>query len=193
MRIKEDIISCRLKPGTLLIEQELAENLGISRTPIREAFNLLQQENLVKMVSQRGVFVTEVTVKLMNEVYELREILEPQIVRLATALIPADILLDFQQKFLNIEESTSSKRVELDGIFHTTIARHCGNSIMLQIMLNLYAQMDRIRTLSCRSRQRWHDANSEHLAIISTMLAGNAEKAAHAMLIHVKSSCQAAL
>ena len=79
--IKENIINCTYAPSSFLVESELMQQVGASRTPIREALNKLEQENLVRILPKRGVLVCDITMGTLNEVYEVRRLVEPYIVR----------------------------------------------------------------------------------------------------------------
>ncbi|MDR3563064.1 MAG: GntR family transcriptional regulator [Negativicutes bacterium] len=191
--IKEDIICCKYPPGSVLSEKELVERLGISRTPIREALNRMEQEGLVKIVPQRGVFVADVTLKTTLELYQVRELLEPFIVRLATPLAAAERLGEFQTAFAAQVESTAKEEIiALDHRFHFYLAESCGNAFLAQLMANIRTQIDRTRVTSSRDWQSVKLGVAEHLDIIAALLARDEEKASQAMYSHIVRSRQAA-
>ncbi|MDR3593154.1 MAG: GntR family transcriptional regulator [Negativicutes bacterium] len=191
--IKEDIISCKLLPGSVLSEKELVVQLGISRTPIREALNRLEQEGLVKIVPQRGVFVSNVTLKMTLELYQVREVLEPFIVRLATPLVSEEKMGEFRSGFAAITEATSKEDlIALDHQFHYYLAEVCGNGFLAQLTENIRAQINRSRLLSCRDYESLIKGREEHLAIIDALLERDVEKAAAAMYQHLVRSRQSA-
>ncbi len=193
LHIKEDIINCKFLPGSVLNEKELVVGLGISRTPIREALNRLEQEGLVRIVPQRGVFVTNITLKMTLELYQVREVLEPFIVRLATPLVSEERLREFQSAFAAITEDTSKEDlIALDQQFHFYLAEACGNGFLTQLTENIRAQINRSRLLSCRDSESLIRGREEHLAIIATLLERDVEKAAAAMHEHLVRSRQSA-
>ena len=75
--IKEGIESCRLKMGEQLPEMYLVKEIGVSRTPIREAMRVLEQEGYIKIISNKGAFVSKISVNDIKEIYEIRKLLEP--------------------------------------------------------------------------------------------------------------------
>ena len=75
--IKDKIIRCEYMPGDFLNEKSLIEEIGASRTPIREALNKIEQENLVKIIPKRGVVVSEITMKDISEIFQVRECVSP--------------------------------------------------------------------------------------------------------------------
>jgi len=191
--IKEDIICCKFPPGSVLSEKELVVRLGISRTPIREALNRLEQEGLVKIVPQRGVFVADITLKMTLELYQVREVLEPFIVRLATPLASEERLAEFRSEFGKMTEGAGKEAIiSLDHQFHFFLAESCGNSFLAQLMANIRTHIDRTRVASSRDAESVRLGVEEHLAIIEAILERDAEQASRAMYGHVCRSRQAA-
>lgn len=190
--IRENIMNCTWLPGSLLNEKDLTEFIAVSRTPIREALNRLEQENLVKIVPQRGVFVSEITIKTISDVYQVREIIEPFVVKLATPKADPAVLKRFYQEFESCSTSDDDVFPRLDYEFHYFLVAASDNAYLVQMMHNIYAQNERIRVLSTRLPHRLEETLSEHRAIIAAMLAQDADKAAQAMQIHIANSRNAA-
>jgi len=192
-RIKEDIVCCKYPPGSVVNEKELVEMLGISRTPIREALNRLEQEGLVRIIPKRGIFVSEVTLQMTIELYQVREVLEPFIVRLATPLVSAVRLAEFQDAFKQaMAAEAKEEMISLDHRFHFYLAESCGNSFLAQLIANIRTQTERTRYLPSRDAHSLRQGAEEHLAIIAAMLERDVEKAAAAMHYHIVRSRQAA-
>jgi len=191
--IRENIISCRLAPGSVLNEKELVRAIGASRTPIREALSRLEQEKLVIIVPQRGTFVSEITAKTINDVYQVREILEPCLVRLATPLIATAELEAMRDEFLRLTPDDYDTAIAADDAFHSRIVSLSNNTYLIQLMENMYAQNERIRSLMIRFvPQRLKETCDEHLAVVEAMLRRDAEQAAEAMRQHMISARRAA-
>jgi DNA-binding GntR family transcriptional regulator len=190
--IKEKIISCQLPPGSILNERELVEEIGTSRTPIREALHRLEKENLVLIIPQRGAFVCEITPKIINDIYQLREIIEPNLVSMVTPKIAEDVLLRFKQEFLTLGKDDYNILAKRDNEFHFTVIDLVGNECLKQVMENMYDQNERIRFLLTRLPQRLQETVAEHVDIIDHMLARDQERAAEAMRRHLVQSRHAA-
>lgn len=186
--IKDKIARCELAPGEILNEKSLIEEIGASRTPIREALSRIEQENLVRIIPKRGVFVSEITMKDISEIYQVREELDPFITKLATPYVPEKELLRYQQLFSQIDSLKYSESIEIDDQFHSLILMSCNNSYLIQMMNNIYVQNQRIRVLSARLNNRIKVSANEHLDIISNLLKRDADKAAEAMRKHIVSS-----
>lgn len=190
--IRRLIIDCDLVPGSILNERELVETIGVSRTPIREALNRLEKESLVTIIPQRGAFVGAITVKVINDIYQLREIIEPEVVAMVTPIFPAASLERLRQAFLELGPEDYDRLATLDNELHCLIMDSMGNDFLNQVMANMYAQNERIRFRSNRLPQRVQEAVDEHLTIIEAMLARDPAGAREAMLTHLANSRQAA-
>ncbi|MDR3593159.1 MAG: GntR family transcriptional regulator [Negativicutes bacterium] len=190
--IREQIINCNLAPGSLINEKELITRLGVSRTPIREAVSRLEQENLVRVVPQRGVFVAELTAKVVGDLCEARELFEPHFARLAAATADAAELSGHEQFLAQVLSFDSDTVLQKDLQFHRFVASHCSNEYFVQLMNNVFAQYERLQILSCRMPDRMLAAAEEHLAIIRALQARDGDKAAEAMSFHLANSRRAA-
>ena len=109
--IKQNILSNRFKPNEYLEEKMLCEMLGISRTPIREAINLLARENLVQVIQNKGVFVTEISIQSVRQLFEARIMLEPMILEKSMPNLDFDILMRFKQDTINALEQKDYPRI----------------------------------------------------------------------------------
>lgn len=190
--IKQLIITCEINPGGILNERELVESIGVSRTPIREALNRLEKENLVTIIPQRGAFVSAITVKVINDIYQLRAIIEPSVTAMVTPIFPAESLKKYRQAFLEIDHEDYDSLSKLDNELHCCIIDLAGNDFLNQVMANMYAQNERIRFRSTRLPQRSQETVAEHLAIIEAILARDPAAAQEAMRAHLGNSRQAA-
>ncbi len=183
--LRKQITDCTILPGTLLSEKELGEKLGVSRTPIREALNRLEQEQLVSILPKRGVLVSEITPKMIHDIYQAREIFEPILCRALTLKVSETALLKLKQRFLDVDCNDSTALIELDRDFHDFFLRASQNSYLVQLMATLSSQNDRLRILTLQTPHRMEHTQEEHLAIIDAMLKKNPEKAEEAMRFHL--------
>lgn len=184
--IRNKIVTCEFLPGTPLNERELVELVGVSRTPIREALNRLEQEQLVTLTSQKGATVTQITPKIINDIFQLRDMLEPYVVEMVTSDFPETILTEFQREFAEQSPDRYKELVALDGKMHYAIIHAFGNSYLNNLMENMYTQNERIRFLSTMMPKRLEESFSEHQAILEAMLARKPQKAANAMHEHLQ-------
>jgi DNA-binding GntR family transcriptional regulator len=193
--IKKKIITGDLQGGDPVFESELVKLLGISRTPIREALNMLQHEHLVEIYPKQGVFVTRVSYKDVIDIYSLRLLIEPYAVRIATERIDRDILereYQFWSKYQG--EANSNEHVRKDRQLHSRIVKATDNKYLIVILEQLYDKANRIRNMSLRTiKERQAQTGTEHTALLSCMLEGDAEAAANAMRDHLTKARDTAL
>jgi DNA-binding GntR family transcriptional regulator len=179
--MREAILSGKLKPGERLMEVQLAEEMGVSRTPVREAIRKLELEGLVVMVPRKGAYVAGLTLKDVAEVFEIRSSLEG----LAAALA-ADRITDEEVKTLdNILKEISEavgrndidKVIEKDAEFHQILFSASRNNRLAQMINNLKEQIDRFRVQSFSNPVRLKSVLSEHKEIFDAIKQGDIENA----------------
>jgi len=191
--IKQKIVNCEYLPDTFLNELSLMKELGVSRTPIREAMSRLEHENLVRIVPKKGVLVSGFSLGDVREVYQVRELLEPYIIRFWGSRVDRQALRTYRDN-LNIpgDDLPDWKRFLLDNELHKLIYDCCQNKYFVQLLDKVYDQNQRIRILSGRLHRRLEDTRFEHLTILERLLADDSEGAAQAMSVHLANSKQAA-
>ena len=128
--LRSKIVTCEFMPGRPLNERELVDLIGVSRTPIREALNRLEHEQLVTLTSQKGATVTQLTPKVINDIFQLRTMLEPYVVSRVTPDFPEEILVELQQGFAAKSPDRYKELVALDGKMHYAIIHAFGNSYL---------------------------------------------------------------
>ena len=147
--LRQAILRGELKPGERLMEIQLANKLGVSRTPIREAIRKLELEGLVLMIPRKGAEVAEITEKNLRDVLEVRCALEELAVQLACDRIDKQGIRDLQQAAKNFESVLDSaditKIAEADVAFHDIIYMATDNKRLIQLLNNLREQMYRYR------------------------------------------------
>ena len=194
--MKERIINCVYTPGAFLNEREIIEELGISRTPFREATNALSREGLVDLVPHKGILVTGITLKDVIDLYRIREQLEPFAVRLAMENIPDEVLEEYYimfEQFLDPSRFEHEKAVQEDEDLHKMILRYADNRLLTQMMAEIYDHNHRIRVLSMDKYSVIQLTLQQHFEIIKHMRNKNLSAATDAMLRHIISSKDRAL
>jgi DNA-binding GntR family transcriptional regulator len=189
--IKDVILSDKYSPNQRLNEVELASSLGVSRGPIREAFQRLAYEGLIKLVPNKGAFVISFSSKEVEDIYELREYLEIMAVKLATErACPSDFrklsgLLKATKRLIEKNRYTS---YPWDSDFHLQIARCAKNEKLLEYINKLNSQMQLIRYKSGSKEGRAAEAFKEHTEIYSALCERNCEKSEQLMVNHIRTS-----
>ena len=180
-----------LEPGERLMEVQLADELGISRTPVREAIRKLEQEGYVIMMPRRGTYVSSVSVKDVKEIFEIRSALETLAAELATLRIEPDELIKLRTLLTEIEghierEDSMDKIVATDVEFHGLLYQVSRNERLVSIISNLMEQLARFRTLSMSYPGRLKETLAEHKAMVEAIAAGDVEAARDAAERHME-------
>ncbi|MEH7304566.1 GntR family transcriptional regulator [Neobacillus drentensis] len=188
--IKNAIINNEIKPLEYLTEEQLAEKLGISRTPIRTALKKLVYEGLVEMESSKQTRVRMISVEEAREYQVLRETLEPLAAKLACLNMDEEQLAFLKdichQQRESIVEKDFSQFINLDTQFHIYLAEFTNNHKLIEFINSLRTQMQRYLILTNTLQASASEALLEHLQIIDALERKNPEEAAECMANHVK-------
>ena len=190
--LREAIRNGTLKPGERLMEIQLAEQLGVSRTPVREAIRKLELEGYVIMMPRRGTYVANMSMSDISDIFEIRSALESLSNGLAAKRITPDELEHLQNLLVMlkpyVEQMDMEKIVELDIEFHDLLYHAARNSRLLGIISNLRDQLTRFRTLSMSYPGRLEATMEEHKSIVDAIAAGDSEAARQAAEKHMENS-----
>lgn len=173
--LREAILKGVLKPGERLMEIQLAEEMGVSRTPVREAIRKLELEGLVAMVPRKGAYVASLSMKDIIEVFEIRGALEGLAAELAAERITDEELEELERYLVRITESIEAGDlalvVAIDTDFHSQLYKASRNERLAQIINNLREQIQRFRTTSLSLPGRMQAALEEHKKIVEAISA----------------------
>lgn len=178
-----------LEPGERLMEVQLAEELGISRTPVREAIRKLEQEGFVIMLPRRGTYVASMSVHDVKEIFEIRSALESLSTSLAAMRIEPDELQKLRALLTEIEGHIERKDIDkivaTDIEFHGLLYQVSRNERLVAIISNLKEQLARFRTLSMSYPGRLQETLEEHRAMVEAIAAGDVDAARDAAERHM--------
>jgi len=186
--IRDLIVTLELPPGAPVREPELVVQLGIGRTPIREALRRLAQERLVEVFPRRGIFVTTVDVRDLVRLCEVRAVLEPEAARLAAERATQDDLDELHELLAVLElrrRRDDRWLIELDERIHRTIYRASHNQFLAETLDEYYAHARRIWMLAL-ARTDLRTAVDEHAELLDAILRGRGDRAAELMRAHVE-------
>jgi DNA-binding GntR family transcriptional regulator len=194
--IKQGILDSRYSPGSLLSENQLAEELQISRTPIREAMRELAGSGLVRILPQRGIIVSELSMQDVVEVYQLREQLECFAIRIAAGrLSPADaevLRTDHREAVEHMRSGRLQAAYDSSVRMHARIIELAQNNRLVQFMNQLGDQVHRFGMLTLR-HGRVEPALTEHGEIIDALIRHDADSAETLMRQHLRADRDLAL
>jgi DNA-binding GntR family transcriptional regulator len=187
--LRRAIVGLVLEPGSIVNERAICDQLGISRTPFREAILQLQAENLVTVVPNSGTYISRIDLQSVFDGQLVREALEIKVVRLAATRMtaPFERALDFnlhQQRRI-AQEGDVHAFYDLDEAFHAGICEHGASSHIWRVVHGAKAQLDRVRLLSYPMVSHLEVVLDEHIAIADGLRLRDPEAAAAAMRVHL--------
>ncbi len=194
--IKKKILNCEYPPHMILSEDKLCTDLNISRTPIRDALSRLSQDHLVTIVPKKGIFVVGISLNEMKNIYDVRLMLEPQIVLRFGNNADLSILKEFNQKFkaFDVNTATAAAFTELDSNFHCYLFSLAQNIYFNQLYTNITHQNFRISVMSgWELRERKKESMAEHIEIIEKLTQQDLETAAQLLESHITKARQCKL
>ncbi|MCI8527693.1 MAG: GntR family transcriptional regulator [Lachnospiraceae bacterium] len=187
--LRQAILTGELKPGERLMEIRLAEKLGVSRTPVREAIHKLELEGLVTMIPRRGAEVAQITEKSMNDVLEVRRALDALCAELACDRITEDGLSLLKNACDHFEQCVSKKDIlsiaRADVALHDIIVQATRNQRLIQLVHNLSEQMYRYRFEYIKDSSGHETLVEEHRIIYQSIVSKDKETAAAAAKTHI--------
>lgn len=193
--LRQAILRGDLKPGERLMEIALANKLGVSRTPVREAIRKLELEGLVLMIPRRGAEVAQITEKSLRDVLEVRSALEELAVELACERMTEQGLADLNnaaRAFKRIVGQNDITAVaEADVAFHDVIYMATDNQRLIALLNNLREQMYRYRVEYLKKKECHPQLLAEHQEIIDAISKGEVERAVEATCRHIENQVQA--
>ncbi len=180
-KLREDILSGKYKEHEELKEVAIGEELGVSRTPVREAFRQLELEGLIQIIPNRGAYVTGITAKDVKDIYMIRSLLEGLCARLATEKITKEQLEEMEENIYLADFHASKghfdQMAELDNRFHDILYEACDSKMLEHTLKDFHQYVLRVRQKTLSTNTRGRASNDEHRKIMEAIKAGDADKA----------------
>ncbi len=188
--LRNSILNGKLEPGERLMELQLAEQLGVSRTPVREAIRKLELEGLVEMIPRKGAYVADMSIKDILDVLEVRMFLEGLATYLAAERMSdeeidalKEVLKKFEDGMMTMEKEDM---IELDNKFHDMIIKGARNNKLLQIVQGLHEQFQRFRVIYFNEYDEHEDLVKYHRAIVNAIAHRDSKEAQQYAQTHVE-------
>ena len=179
--LREGILSGELKPGERLMEVQLAEEMGVSRTPVREAIRKLELEGLVVMIPRKGAYVAGLTLKDVADVFEIRGSLEGLAAGLASERITDEEIEELENLLkelqVAVKEGDLDTTIKKDADFHQVLFNATRNERLAQMVNNLKEHIDRFRIQSFTNPARMKSVLDEHQKIVDAIKERDADSA----------------
>lgn len=192
--LRQAILRGELKPGERLMEIQLANKLGVSRTPIREAIRKLELEGLVLMIPRRGAEVAQITEKSLRDVLEVRRALEELAVQLACMRMTAEGIRKLWQAASEFEDVLGDEDItvvaEADVAFHDVIYLATDNERLISLLNNFREQMYRYRVEYLKKKECHEKLLAEHRELIQAIENGDCKRATEITSMHIENQVE---
>jgi len=188
-RLREDILSGKYKEGDELKEVAIGEELGVSRTPVREAFRQLELEGLIQIIPNKGAYVTGITEKDVKDIYMIRSLLEGLCARWACEHI-TDAQMEEMEENIYLSKFHAGKGhleqlAELDNRFHEILYEACNSKMLEHQLRDFHEYVLRVRKKTLSNANRGPKSNEEHEMIMEAIRAKDADKAEKLANMHM--------
>lgn len=188
--VRTAILSENFKPGQRLMEVELAEILGVSRTPVREALRKLEVEGFIEMLPRKGAIVKVVSIKDIQDLLEIRASLEALATRIACEKMDTKAKKELEkakEEFVQaVSDNDIDSMIQTDVKFHDIIFSSTQNEKLIQIINNLKEQIYRYRVIYIRDKSYLINIVQEHNEIVEAIIGNDAKKAGKVAVIHIQ-------
>ena len=187
-RLESEILTGKYPRGEVLTELRLVSDLGVSRTPVREALHRLEQEHIIEMTS-RGIVILGVTEQDLADIFAVRLQIEGMASYHAALKISEEELNELRET-LELQEFYVTKRdpdriKTMDSKFHQLIYRFCGSTVLFDTLMPLHKKVQKYRRASVENNDRAQQSAKEHRAIYEAIAAKDAEKASQYTVEHI--------
>lgn len=188
-RLKDDIITCRLEPGRPVTEGQLADRLGCGKAPVRTALARLGQEGLVRALPRRGYQISPVTLGDVQDLFEVRLMLEPQAAERAAGRVDADRLRQFdavcRAGYTSGDRESERRFWRANTEFHVAVAEASGNRRLASLVGALLCDMERVIHVGMAMQNRTEEIQHEHQLLVDALESGDGHTSRQLMIEQV--------
>ena len=188
-KIREDILSGKYKENEELKEMTIGDELGVSRTPVREAFRQLELEGLIQIIPNKGAYVTGITIKDVKDIYMIRSKLEGLCARWATENITEEQMEEMEENIylseFHASKGHSEQIAELDNRFHEILYEACNSKMLEHQLRDFHEYVLRVRRKTLSQNKRSTASTHEHRMIMEAIKSKNADEAERLANMHI--------
>ena len=191
-KIREDILSGKYKENDELKEIAIGEELGVSRTPVREAFRQLELEGLIQIVPNKGAYVTGITIEDVKDIYMIRSKLEGLCAAWACEHITDEQLEEMEENIylakFHAERGHFEQMAELDSRFHEILYESCNSKMLEHLLKDFHQYVQRVRKKTLSTTERGIASNHEHQMIMEAIKVKDPEEAERLATVHINNA-----
>ena len=189
--IKRDIVHCELEPASQVTEEQLGGRYDVGRAAVRSALKRLCQEKLVTL-TRRGYFIAPITLKHVNDIFQMRTVLEPAAARLAAGNVDAALIRHLdelcQAHYKPGDPKSAEDFLSVNTEFHLAIAGATGNELLFDTLASLFDKVERVHHLGHILHDRNEEAYHEHHELVEALVAGDGEAAERVMADQIEAA-----
>ena len=193
-KIRSDILKGRYQKGDELVECTIGKEMGVSRTPVREAIRQLELEGLVQLIPNKGAFVTGISASDVRDIYLIRSRLEGLAARMAAEHISSEQLAEMEETIVlsdyHVKKEHFEQVCEMDGKFHKLLYAASGSRILEHTLTDFHQYVQRVRMASITNRIRMHKSNSEHEKILEAIRNKDGDQAEKVAEEHISNTVE---
>lgn len=191
-KIREGILSGKYAANEELKEKNIGDELGVSRTPVREALRQLELEGLVSIIPNKGAYVVGLSKKDIRDIYEMRSLLEGLCAKWAAVNVTEEQLNELEENIFLSEfhagKQNWEQMVELDNRFHEILYFASGSKELKHILTDYHQYVQRVRKVTLAEAKRVQESTEEHKVIVEALKKHDPEKAEEAATIHIRNT-----
>ncbi|MFZ7102005.1 MAG: GntR family transcriptional regulator [Peptococcaceae bacterium] len=194
--IKTAIMSGTLKPGEALVEEQLAKDLGLSRTPLREALVLLEHDQYIEMIPYKGTFVTKLTNEEVKEIFQIRELLEPEAVCLALQHITEQEIEELKEFFnksrVKVARGDLDTFLASNKLIHDKLLEYGENETLRRLIISYIEKIQRYQVMinAWEGSANIMDEFEEHCTLIDALYKKEQNEIRSLMISHLRNCCK---
>lgn len=190
--LEEGILNGTIQPGENLTESKLSHDLGVSRTPVREALRMLEQKRLVEIIPNRGAIVLGISEKDLDDIYTIRMHIEGLGSRWAASNITEEQITELRE-IVELQEFYKAKQSlehinQLDSQFHEKLYKYSNSSVLQHTLSDLHHMIQRYRAISFNSKGRTNIAIQEHREILEAIANHDSDAAERLTVLHISNA-----
>ncbi|MCF0237676.1 MAG: GntR family transcriptional regulator [Sphaerochaetaceae bacterium] len=182
--IKNRLIDCTYKPDSMLNEAQISEEIGSSRTPIREAIIQLEKEGFLRVLPKKGIYVSPITANEIMQIFQARKEIEPTCLLSGRANIDMAVIKNFKERFSAFEKEVIPS-YKLDTAMHLYIVESCRNEFIINMMHAVFDKNTRIIIASKENQLHVQESKKEHIEILDALLEEDFYRAQKALSNHI--------
>lgn len=191
-KIREGILSGKYAANEELKEKNIGDELGVSRTPVREALRQLELEGLVSIIPNKGAYVVGLSKKDLRDIYEMRSLLEGLCAKWAAENITKEQIEELEENIFlsefHAKKENWEQMVELDNRFHEILYLASGSKELQHILTDYHQYVQRVRKVTLAESARVAKSTEEHKVIVDALKAHDPQKAEKAANIHIRNT-----